>query len=168
MAIKFKDANLKDFTGQVYQTDLYVKSWNLTSLEGMPKIVKGNCDVGYNKLKTLKYAPERVEGFFSCAGNNLTHLLNAPKVIHGDFNAMGNDLTSIKGFPKEVTGNATLTLNYGLKKKDVLTYLIDNNIKIGGKIIIEHGGDIKEEFLKIQKNNASSKKIGKFKDFLDI
>lgn len=167
MAVTFLEANIKDLTGETYQTDISVKSWNLTSLKGFPSVVNGNCDMSLNNLKTLKFCAEKIMGYFTCRGNKLPSLLGAPKYIMGHFDATSNDIRDLKGFPLEVGGNVLLNMNYGLKKSYILDYIIDNDIKIGGKIMFENV-DIKPEYDEIIKDKNSLKRMGKFKDLLDL
>lgn len=167
MSITFKKANMKDFTGETYQTDLSIYSWGITSLEGMPKIVKGSLDISHNRLTTLKYCPERVEGNFVCTGNKLKTFLGAPKEIYGDLKAGANSFNSMKGFPQVVKGDVYLLMNFALNKNDILSYLDEKNIEIGG-IIETEAGNLTEEYRMLVKKKNAGTKLGKFKDFLDL
>jgi len=105
--MKFKDTDYGDLNGQTHKGDIDVRNINLTSLEGAPKIVKGDFNCASNlKLTSLKNAPESVIGNFYCNGNsNLTSLEGAPKSVKGDFDCSYNkNLTSLEGAPKNVSG----------------------------------------------------------------
>lgn len=61
--------------------------YSLTSLEGAPKVVKGdfNC-TGCDVLTSLKYAPNEVWGYFSCERcDSLKSLEHSPKTVDGDY-----------------------------------------------------------------------------------
>ena len=96
---------------------------NLTSLEGAPEIVEGRFDCGYNNLTSLKKAPQKV-GSFYCECNQLTSLEGCPKKLK-TFECSSNQLTSLKEGPEEVTGNYACNHNK-------LISLIGAPKKIGG------------------------------------
>lgn len=77
---------------------------NLISLEGAPKMVRGNFDCSNNQLTTLKGAPDRVYGDFNCSGNQLTSLEGAPEMVGNYFYCYKNQLASLEGAPKEIDG----------------------------------------------------------------
>lgn len=56
----------------------------LTSLEGFPEFVGGNCDCSRNRLTNLKGAPREVNGNFDCQYNSLKSIEGAPEIVRGD------------------------------------------------------------------------------------
>ena len=121
----FKDTKYGDLSGEIFNGDISV-SKDTQSLEGAPKIVKGDFDCSYcNRLNTLKHSPEIVEGkfickrcknieyldcktkvvkgFFNCSEcNNIKSLQGAPEIIEGDFNCYWCDnLETLEGAPKK-------------------------------------------------------------------
>ena len=74
----------------------------LTTLRGVPRIVRDSFDCSFNDLDSLEGAPERVDGNFHCNNNHLTSLKGAPKKVGGNFDCSNNQLISLEGAPKEV------------------------------------------------------------------
>lgn len=86
----------------------------ISSLEGCPKIVKGNFNCSKNNLTSLEGGPEVVEGIFDCSQNKLETLKGAPKKILvgfdsddfreeikvNDFKCTHNKLKSLEHIPK--------------------------------------------------------------------
>ena len=66
--MKFKD-KYGDYTGKTWDGYLDCSDLGLTSLEGAPKVVKGDFYCFNNNLTSLEYAPEVVKGGFSCSNN---------------------------------------------------------------------------------------------------
>lgn len=88
----------------------------LSTLQGAPTRVEGNCLVDRNReLTSLKGAPQYVGGNFFCDGTNITSLQGGPKVVKGDYNCQSCNLTSLIGAPKEVGGNFKCSWNIDLK-----------------------------------------------------
>ena len=86
---------------------MFICTYNkLTSLEGSPKHVEKEFDVGSNELINLIGSPEDV-GSFSAYGNKLTSLKGCPKIIKrtehgGGLTVSNNKLTSLEGCPETI------------------------------------------------------------------
>ena len=76
----------------------------LTSLDGVPKVVGGGFNCSHNKLATIEGAPQKVGGNFNCSFNNLTSLEGAPNEVDGYFSCCGNKLTTLDGAPQYISG----------------------------------------------------------------
>jgi len=96
---------LKDFKGVkfgVIGKNFDCAHNNLESLEGAPKVVKGDFKCEGNQLKSLVGAPQVVKGDFDCSNNRLTSLAGAPQNVKGDFFCNNNKLINLVGAPQEV------------------------------------------------------------------
>lgn len=129
--------------GPVFAT--YCK--HLKNLDGAPKIVKGDFNVGFcenleslqggpvevfgsficgncNKLESLKYAPKIVHGHFSASAcKNLKSLDTDTELVEGVFSCTFCDLKSLDGAPKIVKGKFACSNNpKKFSHEDVLKY----------------------------------------------
>lgn len=73
----------------------------LTSLEGMPRHVYGDYDIGYNNLTSLEGGPEFVSKTCSVIGNKIVDLKGAPKMAGHFYVTETKTLTSLKGVPEK-------------------------------------------------------------------
>jgi hypothetical protein len=98
--------NLTSLEGvpKIVGEDFHCSENQLTSLKGAPQEVGGEFDCHSNKLTSLKGAPQKIGGEFDCYNNRLTNLIGAPQEVKGNFNCMSNQLTSLEGGPKIVKG----------------------------------------------------------------
>jgi len=78
----------------------------LTTLEGCPKVVRGNFGCSWNKLISLEHSPKIVEGNFRCEFNHHITSLEGLENTYIAVNLIvdGCNLYSLKGFPKKVGG----------------------------------------------------------------
>ncbi len=74
----------------------------ITSLEGVPRHIKGSFNCGENKLTSLDYGPKRVDGEYFCYDNKIKSLKGIPRKI-GGLNCENNKLTSLEGGPTHVS-----------------------------------------------------------------
>ena len=119
----------------VVKGNFYCSHNNLTSLEGAPSVVNGDFACYNNNLTSLEGVPSVVSGYFSCPYNKLTSLEGAPSVVNGYFNCSNNNLTSLEGAPSVVNNdfscdNNKLTSLAGIHKiiKEIHGYAtFDNN-----------------------------------------
>ena len=84
----------------------------LTSLEGAPKEIGRDFYCMYCNLISLKGALEKIRGSFDCSGNKLTSLKGAPKKVGELFDCSNNQLTTLEGAPKEVSWSFNCKNNY--------------------------------------------------------
>jgi len=165
--MKFKDTKYGDLTGSTYEGNIDVLKMNLTSLEGSPKVVKGNFNCAFNKeLTSLEGAPKTVNGDFWCYNSKLTSLEGSPKSVGGDFYCYDNNLTSLEGSPKSVGGPFNCAGNKSLTQDDIWT-LLDSDIK--GTIEVPEGltPPTKEDYKLFNKLNKNLKKFIKLKTLKD-
>ena len=116
--MKFKDLlDYGDLTGQTYEGDIDLHSKDLlTSLEGCPKIIKGDFDASGCDLRSLKGAPEIVTGDFLVRGNKkLTSLRYSPKKVGVSYSATFCDLISLNGCTQDIGENLNVFGNKNLK-----------------------------------------------------
>lgn len=115
----------KDIEGSTYRGNIVVKGANLTSLEGAPKVVKGDFDCSFNNLVSLKHSPKVVEGDFDCIANALTSLKEGPEVVKGDFDcSINHGIYDLQGSPRDV-GKGFYFINCG-------ALLIGRPVSVGG------------------------------------
>jgi hypothetical protein len=77
-----------DFTGKHYEGRFNRTGYDLTSLEGAPRIVDGYFDCSNNQLTSLEKAPEIIRGDFWCIENNFESLKGLLRVWEVSFTAM--------------------------------------------------------------------------------
>jgi hypothetical protein len=92
----FKDAEFLNVTQTVAATNAH-----LTSLEGFPRTVGGNCLLGSNNLSSLQGAPLSVGMMFSCRDNQISSLEGMPQKVN-IVNVSGNPLKNLVGLSKKV------------------------------------------------------------------
>lgn len=183
----------EDLTGTTFKGTLDLKNKGLTSLKGMPETVTGNLYISGNPLRNLKYCTEYVEGDFDC--DNMPELVDfkgAPKSVGGLFGAVKNPrLSRLAGLTPKIGKDLILSNNklhtlVGASKISVVGGLfldgnkfpsVDAIIKdivecefwVKGEIFTDFetnsGEDITKDDLA---KYARSKKLGKFKDFLEL
>jgi hypothetical protein len=76
----------------------------LSTLEGVPKIVHGDFDCSSNNLGSLKYAPELVKGNFNCSNNRLRHLDFAKTYITDSLICKENPIEHINHLAMNIQG----------------------------------------------------------------
>jgi len=107
--MKFKDTMYGDLTGAMYIGDIMLIDMNLTSLEGCPKIIKGNFDCSLNKIESLEYAPKEIHGYFDFSYNKVSNFDGIPEVISGTLYCNDNNI------PKYLIEDARM-LKYNIKE----------------------------------------------------
>lgn len=80
----------------------------LTSLEGCPRIIKGNLIFRESEITNMIGGPEVVIGSVHASESRLTSLEGAPKVIEGDFLLKGTKISNLEGLPKSIGRNLAL------------------------------------------------------------
>ena len=142
--MRFKDTKYGDLTNKEFDSSISLRSSNLTSLEGRPKLVKGSFNCSYNQLTSLEYCPKQVSNNFYCYDNKLTSLKGSPEKINGDFSCSYNNLITLKDSPKIVKGEFNCSNNPDLKniKNQIIKY------QIKAEYYITDEGDFKFEEIK--------------------
>ena len=69
------EKGMEIYDGHIDCSKSKYKPIEISSLEGCPKIVKGNFNCSKNNLTSLEGGPEVVEGIFDCSQNKLETLL---------------------------------------------------------------------------------------------
>jgi len=99
--------------------------------------VGGNLICDHCNLDSLEGMPVEIGGDFICNYNeDLKSLKGGPKKVGGDYIVNDCGLEDIEGLAEEIKGDFNCKNNKKLTKEYVENYIRDNNIKIGGKIII--------------------------------
>ena len=101
--MKFKDRYPKFAFKDEHDDDLDISDQNLTSLEGCPKIIRGDFRCGNNSLQSLVGGPERVEGSYYCGRNLLQSLDGIASYIDGHLTFENNPIESIAGIHKKIS-----------------------------------------------------------------
>lgn len=66
----FADTKYGDLTGKTYEGSIDVRSTDISSLKGSPRVVTGNFNCSsLKKLTSLEYAPKEIEGTFYCTNS---------------------------------------------------------------------------------------------------
>jgi len=159
--MKFSSTKYGDLSGSTYDGSIDVSSLKLTSLEGAPKVVKGNFNCSYNtKLTSLKGSPDKVDGHFECYSTSITSLKGSPDNVDCNFNCSNTKLTSLEGAPNTIGGNFWCRYNPKLTQ-DGIYVLLHSYIK--GSISVPDGltAPTKEDFKLFNK-------LGNMKKFLKI
>ena len=84
---------------------------NLTSLEGCPTRVEGECFVSRNNISSLVGSPEHVGEDFYCSHNFITSLEGAPAYIGGAFTCRNNHIASLVGIHKIIKRCTSISIN---------------------------------------------------------
>lgn len=138
-----------DFKDKTFPTSMFCSSKQLTSLEGSPKYVNGDCDISKNYLTTLKYCPEKVKGNFYCGENQLETLEYRPKIIDGILNCRNNNIKKIKN---QVIKYGIIAKSYttdeGFFTFENIKTEFDENVKL-----MKKEEELKKEKSKQQNNN---------------
>lgn len=89
-----KVSRFGDMTGTTLGRSLRLGGGTLETLEGSPKILRGDFEVSGNLLKSLQYGPEQIldDSDYNCSDNQLTSLEFGPKLVEGTFNCKGNNI----------------------------------------------------------------------------
>lgn len=158
--MKYNDV-YDDLSGQTYKQDLNITNLEITSLEGCPSIVDAHFRLKTPKIKSLKGAPIRVSGNFTMQGSkSIKNLEGIPEVIQGNATIVNCQLQSLKGL-KTVYGNLEISMNSFMSKEGIMKQLSDYDIHVGGHVSTDHG-------VFYPKEEINKKKLGKFKDFLEL
>lgn len=103
------------------------------------------------------------------SGEDITSLEGAPKEVRGDFRFRNNIVDSLKFCPKLITGALDVSYNNFMNYNDIFDQIIENDIVVKGKIYSDYGEVIISSDNKKQyKERKAMKRMGKFKDLLDI
>lgn len=185
----FADTPYGDLTGHIYGGNITVSNLDMKSLKGAPDKVDGDFYCSGNKFPDFTYAPKEVTGDFDCSSFDLKSTKGFPKKVGGRIGIYRCGIKSLEDLPNEV--NATLTLEHcsmlsslkgcpklikgdfyvqgtAINTKDKLfTEIVDNKIKVVGKIHASFEGvSGLQEFT--MADVLTTKKLGKYKDFLDL
>lgn len=93
--------------GEKHYGNILIKaSDNLSSLEGMPKILQGSFMINQFSTTSLEHSPTIVSGNFHCEKLNIESLEGSPRIVGGSFFCRGlkKSVTSLKGLPDSVGG----------------------------------------------------------------
>lgn len=85
--------------------DILIKaSGEVSSLEGMPKIVQGSFMINQKSITSLEHSPIIVSRSFHCDGLNLDSLEGSPRIVGGSFYCrdLKESVTSLEGLPDSV------------------------------------------------------------------
>lgn len=96
-----------EFLGDEYAPKYYgsIKIKEVESLEGSPKRVDGNFEIGSFNLETLEGGPDIVDGSYSFVGSKLESLKGAPKIVGSNFIIdTGSQSLSLDDLPLSVEG----------------------------------------------------------------
>lgn len=79
----------------------------LTSLEGVPRVLKGAFFCNNNQLTSLTFCPNEVRGNFDCSYNLLSSLKGGPQSLqkdqeYGHYNCSHNPITELSHLPQQV------------------------------------------------------------------
>lgn len=91
--------------------DFNISGFNLNTLKGSPRIVRGFFDCSYNSLTTLKYAPKEVLKHFDCSYNILNSLKYSPDEVY-DILANHNNLTTLDYITSKIKGSIMINHNF--------------------------------------------------------
>ncbi len=98
---KFKDLEkYKNFKDPIAKKSIYIYLNELESLEGSPKVVRGNFNCSDNQLTSLEFSPEEIGNNFNCSNNKLTSLKGNIKLIKNIFYCNGNP--NLKNVKKQI------------------------------------------------------------------
>lgn len=174
-----------DQTGKTIHKDVNYVKRVLSSLQGAPKIVKGTFDVSDASLESLHFAPMEVQDFlcdgnyelkslegapvkctgnFSCTYTEIKDLVGSPAKVGGDVNISNCNLPSLKGCPVNIGGDLICKENDFGSKENLLEEIMKNKVIVMGNIESDYGTFPYSDVLFYFKN----KKLGKFRDFLDL
>ncbi len=147
--MKYKDLTNNNFDGKT----LKIKHYLLTSLEGIPEIIKGEVICSYNNLTSLEYSPKIVEGDYNCRNNKLKTLKSGKIIIKGCFNCLDNpDLKNIK---EQIIENQILAEAYRTDKGNFLYEEIKEKFEEYGDFLLK-----KEKLIKENKKIINNKDYG--------
>jgi hypothetical protein len=144
----------------VVRGDFDVRFNNLLSLKNSPRVVTGSFNCSYNyDLSSLKYGPKSVKNYY-CHDCDLKSIEGAPNEVTGEFNCSYNEnLTSLKDGPKIVgiykCNSCGLKSSEGLPNK--VTEFFEADDQIGGYEFTE------EEVGIIMPNYSIIKELKKYK-----
>lgn len=183
--VTFADVAGRDMTGEKYENRLVMEGRSMTSLKGAPLMAKRVFSVKNNLLTSLEFGPKFVHGFYDASknkltslkgcpmsgsnfyfdDNELTDLVGAPEGCGGNFYVSNNKLTSLKGCPEVIDGDFDIIDNKFTSKEQIIDEIMKYTKAISGTIRTDFGNfkvtqDDREDYKK--------KKLGKFKDFLDL
>ncbi len=113
---------------------LKINNIGISSLEGIPKIIRQYLKCNNNKITSFKGCEDlKILGKFDCSYNKLTSLEGFP-YVGSAINVSNNELTSLKHLPTQVKG-------YLHANNNKLTSLKDFPEKINGELYLE-GNDL--------------------------
>lgn len=104
-------------------------------------------DASYEGIDSLKGAPDSVKGDFDVSGNNLKSLKDVPPDIHGDLHIEENKFKDFLHCLNEVN---------------------DNILYLKHLVFTDWGEFDMSQVRTLIKKETKLKKIGKFKDFIDL
>lgn len=138
---------------------------DLSSMEGAPPKVLGKLSLRGGDLTSLKGAPQIVtKTFFMQRMRRLTTLEGGPIRVGGDYTARQCSLTTLKGCAQHIGGDLWIEDNKFKSREQIIDEMIKYEIYVEGEISDGFGEDFKFDITDAVKR----KRIGKFKDFLDL
>jgi len=81
---------------------IVIQDLGLTSLEGLPKIIKGNLLVANNNISSFEGGPEEVHGVFDVSFNPVSSFNGMPSKLY-ELIAVSNGFTSLHNIHKHIT-----------------------------------------------------------------
>lgn len=177
--MKFKDTSYGDLSGKTVGS-IILRDKDITDLEGFPKEVTAMVQITNTQpnkgLTSLEGMASKVVNIIVW-GNQLSSLKGSPKYVKQDMDCSNNPLLrSLEGAPKEVE-NFTC-MHIGIKTKEELVYeILKSGMKVKNVVVSDFDNfrmtDKDDEVVQKVKTafelkKKTDKKLGKFKDFLEL